>query len=899
MIRYIFRVAVSIMFYGFTASLFAQEVCNSMSDDVRFDCTNPIPVCELPYTFNYDETQQESNLIYEINDHFNGSSIDGWIPSSTSAGLGNVNERLSISKTGGSGVLGAYKNFNAIAGKTYKFKATVEKGNCNPATSIRINIKDNGGNVIYTETQNASIFTAEFTFVPVSGGSYTVEIIRIGNNSSCTFYLDDITLTYQECNPKSMWHVFYIGGSNITLGITDNNSELFNAKLYGPFVQGQTNVEETCGSIANGSLVPVAVATALTNNSLQLSASNLTAGWYLLEIIDNDCKGCIEITAIEGQVSCFPQYSCESSVSGARTSCGEGYKICELPYSYSFDHRYLNGSNVIADIFTYPSIDGWNQMNSSTIDNQNGRLNITGNGNSGVFGAYKNFNAVNGQTYSFSAEIYRGNCNAESDIVVNIKNNNNIVIKTFVVTSAIADAYGFAWVNFLFTTTSSGMYTIEIFKEGVNPDDCTFQVDQVKIVAPGCNSDESLWQYFYVDNSGVQITISDDNSSFAGVKVYGPFASPNIQEDCQNIYNGGAVPIINENVPVGQSQLTVHINNGEGWYKLEIIDNDCVGCINITESEGNISCGLPCPPNSTCESIISLCEDAHVEAPCDCGTGSGSKQLWYKFDVNDPMQEFDITGSVLPFGGGTASLNFTYTIVKLVPGVFNCNPNQETAFVATGNQSTSNFSFNQTDAGIGTYILVIVVGCDGSSNYELDLAFTPQLNCFPPPPCEDCIGSFKPLPEGKYVLSAWVKESGVPSSTTTYLNSSIKIHLYNADYSEIPTNLEYYGQGAIIDEWQRLEGEFIIPDFAAYIGIELIAQNGDAYFDDIRVSPFDASMKSYVYDPVNLRLVAELDERNYATFYEYDEEGKLIRVKKETERGIMTIQETRYNTSKK
>ena len=52
-------------------------------------------------------------------------------------------------------------------------------------------------------------------------------------------------------------------------------------------------------------------------------------------------------------------------------------------------------------------------------------------------------------------------------------------------------------------------------------------------------------------------------------------------------------------------------------------------------------------------------------------------------------------------------------------------------------------------------------------------------------------------------------------------------------------------------------------------------------------------MKSFVYNTVNLRLMAELDENNYATFYEYDDDGTLIRVKKETERGIMTIQETR------
>jgi hypothetical protein len=64
-------------------------------------------------------------------------------------------------------------------------------------------------------------------------------------------------------------------------------------------------------------------------------------------------------------------------------------------------------------------------------------------------------------------------------------------------------------------------------------------------------------------------------------------------------------------------------------------------------------------------------------------------------------------------------------------------------------------------------------------------------------------------------------------------------------------------------------------------------------FDDIRFEPFNSSMKSFVYDPATLRLMAELDENNYATFYEYDDDGTLSRVKKETQRGIQTIKETR------
>jgi hypothetical protein len=39
--------------------------------------------------------------------------------------------------------------------------------------------------------------------------------------------------------------------------------------------------------------------------------------------------------------------------------------------------------------------------------------------------------------------------------------------------------------------------------------------------------------------------------------------------------------------------------------------------------------------------------------------------------------------------------------------------------------------------------------------------------------------------------------------------------------------------------------------------------------------------------------MADLDENNFASFYEYDDDGTLIRVKKETERGIKTVRETR------
>jgi len=100
----------------------------------------------------------------------------------------------------------------------------------------------------------------------------------------------------------------------------------------------------------------------------------------------------------------------------------------------------------------------------------------------------------------------------------------------------------------------------------------------------------------------------------------------------------------------------------------------------------------------------------------------------------------------------------------------------------------------------------------------------------------------------------------------------------------------------IIDGWQQAEAEITIPATGTAYNLELPA---NAYVDDIRILPLDASMKAFVYHPVNQRLIATLDENNFASFYEYDQEGNLVRTKKETEKGIITVMESRSANAKK
>jgi hypothetical protein len=141
------------------------------------------------------------------------------------------------------------------------------------------------------------------------------------------------------------------------------------------------------------------------------------------------------------------------------------------------------------------------------------------------------------------------------------------------------------------------------------------------------------------------------------------------------------------------------------------------------------------------------------------------------------------------------------------------------------------------------------------------------------------------------VVSAWVRET--PSATSsgadtssTYSHSAITVNTGAKDTT-------FYPQGPIIDGWQRIEGYFT-PASSGTSSISFVNNTANPiYFDDIRLHPFNAEMKSYIYDPINLRLAAELDDNNYATFYEYDEEGTLVRTKAETQRGIQTIKETR------
>lgn len=168
---------------------------------------------------------------------------------------------------------------------------------------------------------------------------------------------------------------------------------------------------------------------------------------------------------------------------------------------------------------------------------------------------------------------------------------------------------------------------------------------------------------------------------------------------------------------------------------------------------------------------------------------------------------------------------------------------------------------------------------------------TGSVNCIRPkhPKPENLLTPrFSPINGTTLVIGAWVRE-GV-QCTEKYNNVEIVV-TFNDGSSTTKTCKP---SGNVIEGWQRIEEVINVPATGTVMNIQLKSLNSTVvYFDDIRVHPFNSNMKSFVYSSVNLRLMADLDENNYASFYEYDDDGTLIRVKKETERGVKTIQETR------
>lgn len=156
------------------------------------------------------------------------------------------------------------------------------------------------------------------------------------------------------------------------------------------------------------------------------------------------------------------------------------------------------------------------------------------------------------------------------------------------------------------------------------------------------------------------------------------------------------------------------------------------------------------------------------------------------------------------------------------------------------------------------------------------------------------------FPVGKYIVSFWLKNSNPASlDNSPFFNFNVKFTSSTPPIStSIVSSLEK--KSTIINGWQKFDYSFVMTGGPGTVQFEFTNTSTPAiYLDDFRVQPFNSTMECYVYDPYQLRLWAKLDDRNFASIIEYDNQGVQVRTKKETEKGIYTINEVRSSAPKK
>jgi hypothetical protein len=157
-------------------------------------------------------------------------------------------------------------------------------------------------------------------------------------------------------------------------------------------------------------------------------------------------------------------------------------------------------------------------------------------------------------------------------------------------------------------------------------------------------------------------------------------------------------------------------------------------------------------------------------------------------------------------------------------------------------------------------------------------------------------------PGKSYTVSLWISTDDINPSNYYNMYRGVGIDFINSAGAKIsmpPTVFTITSSsGTIIEGWQKIEGSFVVPVGAVRFTLKLLTPlNTITYFDDIRIHPTEGNMITYVYNVTDYKLSATLDQNNYATYYYYDENGSLYLLKKETERGVMTIQESYGHTT--
>jgi len=154
------------------------------------------------------------------------------------------------------------------------------------------------------------------------------------------------------------------------------------------------------------------------------------------------------------------------------------------------------------------------------------------------------------------------------------------------------------------------------------------------------------------------------------------------------------------------------------------------------------------------------------------------------------------------------------------------------------------------------------------------------------------------------VFRFWALAEGIndtaywnPNEPASIANNFAVSVSFNNWVSNQPTTIKYV---ATAGQWSLYEATVKPAAPGTPVAFKLLTGTGISYcyIDDVRVQPIEAKAMAYVYDVNTFKVIAEMDDQNFANIYQYNGEGKLVRKLVETMQGVKTIEETQYHTPK-
>ena len=83
-----------------------------------------------------------------------------------------------------------------------------------------------------------------------------------------------------------------------------------------------------------------------------------------------------------------------------------------------------------------------------------------------------------------------------------------------------------------------------------------------------------------------------------------------------------------------------------------------------------------------------------------------------------------------------------------------------------------------------------------------------------------------------------------------------------------------------------------------YVYLTNASGSSTAYFDDLSFHPKDAVMTGNVYDEKTGLLIAQLDNENFASLYDYDDAGRIVATYKVYSGGTKKVTASFYHFAK-